>query len=283
MRCKHQESSGTGCRYQQVASGCKFIHIQTPWGTRLDSLWEQSGGHDSLTVDACNHVASYSYFLELKDNRGTYWHTAKYSSVEIDQAGWKDVIFAEGGNSSRSSQGVHWYRSKSEACRALEKSVIFTFWAIQNRCQSSLGILGPFQLLVDEENRKRQRINDQLQIFSNKRPCNTVPVPDRTSSHNPEVLATSFVRLQGAPVDATKEDIDDFFLNGNSQCESIVKAYDNDGDFTGTAYVSFRSQSQAQQALALNNRYMGSCCIKLFQCGQDEFESVQFMEKNFEY
>lgn len=81
---------------------------------------------------------------------------------------------------------------------------------------------------------------------------------------------TGFLRMRGLPFSAMKEDIFKFFVGYNPILDSIVLTYRNDGRATGEAYVGFASPEDAERAMALHRRSMGSRYIELFISNKDE-------------
>ena len=81
---------------------------------------------------------------------------------------------------------------------------------------------------------------------------------------------TGFLRMRGLPFSATKEDIFKFFVGYNPVLDSIVLTYRNDGRATGEAYVGFASPEDAERAMALHRRSMGTRYIELFISNKDE-------------
>jgi len=81
---------------------------------------------------------------------------------------------------------------------------------------------------------------------------------------------TGYLRMRGLPFSATKEDIFKFFVGYNPVLDSIVLTYRNDGRATGEAYVEFASPEDAERAMALHRRSMGTRYIELFISNKDE-------------
>ncbi|GKY95560.1 hypothetical protein MPSEU_000517500 [Mayamaea pseudoterrestris] len=81
---------------------------------------------------------------------------------------------------------------------------------------------------------------------------------------------TGFLRMRGLPFAATKDDVIDFFRAYNPIPESVVITYRNDGRPTGEAYIGFMNSDEAQRAMELHRRSMGSRYIELFISNQDE-------------
>ena len=81
---------------------------------------------------------------------------------------------------------------------------------------------------------------------------------------------TGFLRMRGLPFSAAKEDIFKFFVGYNPILDSIVLTYRNDGRATGEAYIGFASPEDAERAMALHRRSMGTRYIELFISNKDE-------------
>lgn len=81
---------------------------------------------------------------------------------------------------------------------------------------------------------------------------------------------TGFLRMRGLPFSAAKDDIYKFFIGYNPIQESIVLTYRNDGRATGEAYIGFASPEDAERAMALHRRGMGSRYIELFISNKEE-------------
>ena len=81
---------------------------------------------------------------------------------------------------------------------------------------------------------------------------------------------TGFLRMRGLPFSAAKEDIFKFFVGYNPVLDTIVLTYRNDGRATGEAYIGFASAEDAERAMALHRRSMGTRYIELFISNKDE-------------
>ena len=81
---------------------------------------------------------------------------------------------------------------------------------------------------------------------------------------------TGYLRMRGLPFSAAKEDIYKFFFGYNPILESIVLTYRNDGRATGECYVGFATPEDAERAMALHRRSMGSRYIELFISNKEE-------------
>ena len=81
---------------------------------------------------------------------------------------------------------------------------------------------------------------------------------------------TGYLRMRGLPFSAAKEDIYKFFIGYNPIQDSIVLTYRNDGRATGEAYIGFETPEDAERAMALHRRGMGSRYIELFISNKDE-------------
>ena len=81
---------------------------------------------------------------------------------------------------------------------------------------------------------------------------------------------TGYLRMRGLPFSAAKEDIFKFFVGYNPILDAIVLTYRNDGRATGEAYIGFATPVDAERAMALHRRIMGSRYIELFISNREE-------------
>jgi hypothetical protein len=81
---------------------------------------------------------------------------------------------------------------------------------------------------------------------------------------------TGYLRMRGLPFSASKENIFKFFVGYNPIQDSIVMTYRNDGRATGEAYIGFATPEDAERAMALHRRGMGSRYIELFISNKEE-------------
>ncbi|GKY90706.1 hypothetical protein MPSEU_000044000 [Mayamaea pseudoterrestris] len=277
-RCHHQEASGSGCQFRHSASGCSFIHVHRPWGSRLEMLWEQIGGSNALTAVFRQQIAEQTFIYKVWDTEGTHWYTAKYSCLLAAKRTWQDVIFVEGGSCFQDRASLHWYKSESEARSALERAALVTFWAIQNNFYPSPGIPGPHQLLG--ESHKRLRTDAFLPSDTDGKRARLVNQVGADKQISGQLPTSRYIRMSGIPYEATKEDISDFFLKRKVDCESIVKVFKGDGNFIGVSYLFFANETDALTALTLHMEYMGRRYVKLKVCDRGEFERFDNLERN---
>jgi hypothetical protein len=223
----------------------------------------------------CNHVGKSTFVLRLRDSRKTAWYTAKYSSVaRRELVSWQDVIFAEGGDSVRNKQGVHWYRSEFEARRALKKTASVTFWAIRNGYYNVSSTNGPFSLLPQYRVEERKHAVDQdLSVYANKRHR------DDNLGRAVKPLDAQHVRVSGLSDSATKEQIQIFLQNGDVECDSIVLCYGASGNPIGIAYVSFPNAIEATKALKLNDIAFADRRIQILPSSREEFAHYERIDR----
>ena len=76
-------------------------------------------------------------------------------------------------------------------------------------------------------------------------------------------MAPGTLRMRGIPFRSTIEDVLRFF-NGFSVMPNGVVIGQRDGRATGDCFVTFTSPQEAQRAMVMNNKHMGTRYVELF-------------------
>ena len=100
-RCKFGDKPGA-CKFGSKDK-CRFWHVDVIFGNKM--------GH-------FNTISKYLVPDDVFELEKNGHHTAAYTDRSRNK-----IIYAEGGNSRVNYQGIHWYKTISEARRALEKTV----------------------------------------------------------------------------------------------------------------------------------------------------------------
>jgi hypothetical protein len=273
-RCRHHETAVDGCvqhTFEASKAVCKFIHIHKPWGDMLEELWERCEGSKNMSHDFCAHVSKHASVLCQRDSSDCACYTVKFSTLK-DRDCRRDLIFAEGGESQVSSQGVHWYKSRSEALQALEKTVYVTLWAVEHGYRPGSGILGPSSQLPQMGKRAHYDDNDKDASSSfqgSKRACPIKNLDSHSSGddvcHNDvaPMSGPGYVLMQGIPFSVTTADIGAFLNCNNVFPKSIEMKIDTFGRFSGKVVLYFSSEADARRSLSINGKYMGSRYVTL--------------------
>jgi hypothetical protein len=91
----------------KATNDCKYWHVEMPFGNMM------------------GHFDQFNTFFLDPDDVKTLKRGAFITAAYLDH-GRRKIIYAEGGNSRVNYQGIHWYKTESEARHALEKVVSAT-------------------------------------------------------------------------------------------------------------------------------------------------------------